>query len=226
MRRAKLWSPQKVMIIPYDHPYFSIVLLIYFYLIFYWQKRSHWQRFMIYGFSALIICIFSRITFFFKCRVLRKWLAGLEPVSWGSACANICLALAINFKSLTGQNPKLMPSLSSAPNGLSPRKSPKMLMCFSWCLVFRKICKMSVSDKTESSDTWEKDPFLLIIPQASLDWQKLCIINAKNTKLVPLMLLFQEATSALVKENWSQCAVDKNKFGSKLNPSWKNTVEA
>jgi hypothetical protein len=51
-------------------------------------------------------------------------------------------------------------------------------------------------------------------------------MNAKNTKSDQLTLLFQEVMLALVKENLSPCAVDKNKFGNKSSPSWKNTAEA
>lgn len=44
-------------------------------------------------------------------------------------------------------------------------------------------------------------------------------------KLDRLTLQFPEVISEPEKENWSQCVEDKNKYGKKLNQSWKSTAE-
>ena len=98
-------------------------------------------------------------------------------------------------------------------------------MSFFSCSASQKILKKSVSETTASSGRWKKDPFLLITPQANPVWLKFYTMNVKNTILDRSTLRSQEAMSVLVKENLSQCAVDKNKSGNKSSLSWRNTAE-
>ena len=65
----------------------------------------------------------------------------------------------------------------------------------------------------------------MITPPANQDSLKFSTINATNTILVPLTLLYQEETLEPEKENLSPCAEGKDKCGKKLSLSWKSTAE-